>query len=99
MKIEVEMLKKMKVFHERHGEFERGGNEEDNEQATKEAELSRMQVAKTSCETPETKILKILSKCFSRLKVPPARKSQREPQKFLCNLRNWSFHPRTSHQF
>ena len=51
------------------------------------------QVARTSHETPETKFLKILSKCFSRLKVPPVKKSQREPRKILCNLRDWSFHP------
>ena len=36
---------------------------------------SRVQVARTSRETPETKFLKNLSKYFSRLEVPPARKS------------------------
>ena len=31
LEIEVEMLKKIEVFRERHGEFERGSNREDNE--------------------------------------------------------------------
>ena len=47
---------------------------------------SRIQVTKTSHETPETKFLKNLSKYFLRLEVQPARKSQREPQKLLSKL-------------
>ena len=35
----------------------------------------RIQVTRTSHETPETKFLKNLSKYFSRLEIPPARKS------------------------
>ena len=47
---------------------------------------SRVQVARTSCETPETKFLKNLSKYFSRLEVPPTRKSRRELRKLLSKF-------------
>ena len=82
---------------EKHGGFERGVNGEDNEQSLKfegklslsakhvifATEPSRVQVARTSCETPKTKFLKNLSKCFLRLEVPPARKLRRESRKFF----------------
>ena len=47
----------------------------------------RVQVARTSRETPETKFLKNLSKYFSRLEIPPARKSWRELQKLWVSSR------------
>ena len=55
---------------------------------------SPMQVAKNPCD----KILKNLSKCFSRLEVPLASQSHGEPQNLLSNPHNWSFHSQTSRQ-
>ena len=44
------------------------------------------------------KVLKKFAKCFSRLEVSLARKSQVEPRKSLCTPRDWTFHSRKSHQ-
>ena len=61
-------------------------------------ETSRVQVARTSRQNTKKKILKKFSKCFSRLEVPLTRESRTEPRKSLCTPRDWTFHPRTSHQ-
>ena len=78
-----------------HCDFERGSDKEDNEQSQKfegklksfkncpfcanhaifPTESSREQVARTL----KTKILKNLSKCFSRLEVLPVRESRGKP--------------------
>ena len=57
-------------------------------------ESSRVLVAKTLGK----KLLKKFSQCFSRLEVPLTRESRTEQQKSLCTFRNWTFHPRSSHQ-
>ena len=49
-------------------------------------------------KTLKDKIVKKISKCFSRLKGLPARESRAEPRKSLCNPCDWTFHSRTSHQ-
>jgi len=56
--------------------------------------LSREQAAKN----PQDKILEKLSKCFSRLEVPPAIKSRWESPNFLSDPCDWTFHSWTSCQ-
>ena len=59
---------------------------------------SRVQVAKASRQNTWKKTFEKFSKCFSWLEVPLARESRSEPQKSLCTLHDWTFHPRTSRQ-
>ena len=51
-----------------------------------------------AAKTLKDKNLKNFSKCFSRLEGLPASESRAEPRKFLSNLRDWTFHSRTSRQ-
>ena len=51
-----------------------------------------------AAKTLKDKILKKISKCFSRLEGLPARESWAEPQKSLSNPCDWTFHSRTSRQ-
>ena len=51
-----------------------------------------------AAKTLKNKILKKISKCFSRLEGLSARESQAEPRKSLSNPHDWTFHLRTSRQ-
>ena len=51
-----------------------------------------------AAKTLKVKIMKKISKCFSRLEGLPARESRAEPRKSMCTPYDWTFHSRTSRQ-
>ena len=61
-------------------------------------EVSRQQVARSSCQNTQGQNFEKFSKCFSWLEGLPARESRAEPRKSLSNPRDWTFHLRTSRQ-
>ena len=61
-------------------------------------EVSRQQVARSSCQNTQRQNFEKFSKCFSWLKGLPAKESRAEPWKSLCTPRDWTLHSRTSRQ-
>ena len=51
-----------------------------------------------AAKTLKVKIMKNISKCFSRLEGLPARESRAEPRKSLCTPRDSTLHLQTSRQ-
>ena len=61
-------------------------------------EVSHQQVASSNRKNTQRQNCEKFSKCFSRLKVLPARESRAKPQKSLHTPRNWTLHSQTSRQ-
>ena len=61
-------------------------------------EVSRQQDARSTRQNTQRQNCEKFSKCISQLEGLPAREPRAEPQKSLCNPRDWTFHAQTSRQ-